>query len=83
MVSRVSNNSKFVATDGRRFTFRIYPPTRHVRRFAAVAENGHEAAGSSEKAIGGPRREDGAFAELARQVKAEDAGRVVVEDEIW
>lgn len=48
----------------------------------AVAEDGDEAAGPSEKAIDGPRGEDGAFAELARPVKAEDAGGVVVEDDL-
>ena len=46
----------------------------------AVAENGDEAAGASEKAIDCPGGEDGTLAKLARPVQAEDAGGVVVED---
>lgn len=46
----------------------------------AVRKDSDEAAGSAEKAINGPRSEDGAFVELARPVKAEDAGGYVTED---
>ena len=46
----------------------------------SVRKNGDETTGSSEKAIDCPSGEDGAFAELARPVEAEDAGGVVVED---
>jgi hypothetical protein len=46
----------------------------------AVGKNGDEAAGSGQQAIDGPGGEDGAFAELARPVQAEDAGGYVTED---
>jgi hypothetical protein len=46
----------------------------------AVAEDGDKTAGTGEKSIESPRGEDGAFAELARPVETEDAGRVILED---
>ena len=46
----------------------------------AVAKDGDETAGACEKAIDGPGSENGAFAELARPMQAEDAGGVVGED---
>jgi hypothetical protein len=46
----------------------------------AVAEDGDKAAGAGQEAIDRPGGEDGAFAELARPMKAEDAGGVVGEN---
>jgi hypothetical protein len=46
----------------------------------AVRKNGDEAARAREESMDGPGGEDGAFAELAGPVEAEDAGGVVVED---
>lgn len=45
----------------------------------AVGQDGDQSARAGEEAIKGPGGEDGAFAELASPVQAEDAGGVVFE----